>query len=138
MPSPGDLSKPGLKPTSPALTGGFFTSVPLGKPLRLGPTFFIGLMSRNSNLSLAFMNIALESLDCFISLQSSHASSSSSSFFFFKSKKLTLKQTGNFVLLVVTTRVLLSSFTWKSSRIFYFWFFYLSYLHSAFMLFKSK
>ena len=82
MPSPGDLSNPGLKPTSPALTGGFYTSVPLGKPLRLGPTFFIGLMSRNSNLSLAFMNIALESLDCFISLQSSHASSSS--FFFLK------------------------------------------------------
>ena len=102
MPSPGDLSNPGLKPTSSALTGGFFTSVPLGKPLRLGPTVLIGLMARNSNLSLAFMNIALESLACFISLQSTHAS------FFFLKQKLTLKQTENFVLLVVTNSSLAS------------------------------
>ena len=29
--SPGDLSDPGIKPTSPALAGGFFTVEPPGK-----------------------------------------------------------------------------------------------------------
>ena len=32
FPSPGDLPDPGIKPTSPALTGGFFTTEPPGKP----------------------------------------------------------------------------------------------------------
>ena len=31
LPSPGDLSDPGLKPTSPALVGGFFTTESPGK-----------------------------------------------------------------------------------------------------------
>ena len=31
FPSPGDLSDPGIEPTSPALTGRFFTTVPTGK-----------------------------------------------------------------------------------------------------------
>ena len=34
-PSPGDLPHPGIKPlslVSPALSGGFFTATPLGKP----------------------------------------------------------------------------------------------------------
>ena len=31
---PGDLSDPGIKPVSPALAGGFFTTEPPGKPLR--------------------------------------------------------------------------------------------------------
>ena len=30
--SPGDLPKPGMEPSSPALTGGFFTTEPPGKP----------------------------------------------------------------------------------------------------------
>ena len=30
FPSPGDLPKPGIEPTSPALAGGFFTTEPLG------------------------------------------------------------------------------------------------------------
>ena len=30
VPSPEDLSDPGMKPTSPALVGGFFTTEPLG------------------------------------------------------------------------------------------------------------
>jgi len=30
--SPGDLPNPGIKPTSPALAGGFFTTEPPGKP----------------------------------------------------------------------------------------------------------
>ena len=29
---PGDLPKPGIEPTSPALAGTFFTTVPPGKP----------------------------------------------------------------------------------------------------------
>ena len=32
FPFPGDLPDPGIKPTSPALTGGFFTTEPPGKP----------------------------------------------------------------------------------------------------------
>ena len=38
FPTPGDLPDPGIEPTSlvsPALAGGFFTSVPLGKPKEL-------------------------------------------------------------------------------------------------------
>ena len=34
FPSPGDLPSPGIKPAYPALTGGFFTIVPPGKPPR--------------------------------------------------------------------------------------------------------
>ena len=32
IPSPGDLPDSGIKPTFPALTGGFFTTEPPGKP----------------------------------------------------------------------------------------------------------
>ena len=32
FPSPGDLLKPGIKPASPALAGGFFTAEPREKP----------------------------------------------------------------------------------------------------------
>ena len=31
FPSPGDLPSPGIEPTSPELTGGFFTTESLGK-----------------------------------------------------------------------------------------------------------
>ena len=34
FPSPGDLPDPGVKPTSPALAGGFFVTETPGKPLR--------------------------------------------------------------------------------------------------------
>ena len=34
--SPEDFPDPGIKPTSPTLAGGFFTTVPPGKPLCLG------------------------------------------------------------------------------------------------------
>ena len=37
FPSPGDLSDPGIEPASPALTGGFFTTEPPGKPGTLMP-----------------------------------------------------------------------------------------------------
>ena len=33
FPSPGDLPNPGMEPMSPASTGRFFTTEPLGKPL---------------------------------------------------------------------------------------------------------
>ena len=33
FPSPGDRPNPGIKPTSPDLAGGFFTTEPLGKPI---------------------------------------------------------------------------------------------------------
>ena len=33
FPPPGDLPNPGIKPASPALAGGFFTTEPLGKPI---------------------------------------------------------------------------------------------------------
>ena len=32
FPSPGNLSNPGIKPTSPALASGFFPTAPPGKP----------------------------------------------------------------------------------------------------------
>ena len=32
FPSPGELPHPGIKPTFPALAGGFFTTEPPGKP----------------------------------------------------------------------------------------------------------
>ena len=32
FPAPGDLLDPGIKPASPALAGGFFTTAPSGKP----------------------------------------------------------------------------------------------------------
>ena len=32
FPSPGDLTNPGIEPTSPELAGGFFTTEPPGKP----------------------------------------------------------------------------------------------------------
>ena len=34
-PSPGDLPNPGIEPVSPTLAGTFFTTEPLGKPLRI-------------------------------------------------------------------------------------------------------
>ena len=33
FPSPGDLPNPGIKPASPALAGGFFTTGPPGQPI---------------------------------------------------------------------------------------------------------
>ena len=39
FPSPGDLSHPGIKPASPALAGGFFTTKPPGKPMILPSKF---------------------------------------------------------------------------------------------------
>ena len=32
--SPGDLPNPGIEPASPALAGGFYTTEPLGKPIK--------------------------------------------------------------------------------------------------------
>ena len=47
FPSPGDLPNPGLKPRSPALAGGFFTTEPPGMPIMCLPTvIFIILYMR--------------------------------------------------------------------------------------------
>ena len=35
FPPPGDLSYPGIKPTSPALAGGFLTTEPSGKHIKM-------------------------------------------------------------------------------------------------------
>ena len=35
FPSPGDLPRSGMEPVSPALTGGFYTTEPPGKPRKL-------------------------------------------------------------------------------------------------------
>ena len=35
FPSPGDLPDPGIKPTSPALAGRFFTAESPGKPINM-------------------------------------------------------------------------------------------------------
>ena len=41
FPSPGDLPDPGIKPSSPALAGRFFTTEPLGKPcIKMTLSFF--------------------------------------------------------------------------------------------------
>ena len=41
LPSPGDLPDPGIEPMSQALAGGFFTTVPPGKP----PDIFLDLFN---------------------------------------------------------------------------------------------
>ena len=41
FPSPGDLPDPGIEPASPALTGGFFTTEPPGKPPVVGKWMLI-------------------------------------------------------------------------------------------------
>ena len=42
FPSPGDLPHPGIKSTSPSLAGGFFTTVPPGKPVVVFTTLILG------------------------------------------------------------------------------------------------
>ena len=46
-----DLPGPGLEPVSPALAGGFLTTVPSGKPL---PSFLKDSLSRSSWLTVFF------------------------------------------------------------------------------------
>ena len=45
FPSPEDLPDPGMEPASPALAGGFFTTEPPGKPLKLTDNNKILLLS---------------------------------------------------------------------------------------------
>ena len=45
IPTPVDLPDPGIKLTSPALAGGFFTTEPSEKPLSLHTPFFIALIT---------------------------------------------------------------------------------------------
>ena len=46
FPSPGDLPDPGIEHTSPALAGGFFISVPPGKPSQYFQFNSVQLLSR--------------------------------------------------------------------------------------------
>jgi len=46
FPPPGDLPHPGTEPKSSALVGGFFTTVPPGKPLRA--------QQKGANISINF------------------------------------------------------------------------------------
>ena len=41
FPPSGDLSDPGIKPMSPALAGGFFTTEPVGKPNYINTWIYI-------------------------------------------------------------------------------------------------
>ena len=55
FPSPGDLSNPGIESVSPALTGGFFPTVPPGKPFKYGCQICFGylvtwIVIKNRNL----------------------------------------------------------------------------------------
>ena len=45
LPSPGDLPDPGVKPMSPALSGGFLTPEPPGKPLGIDIYTYYGLLT---------------------------------------------------------------------------------------------
>ena len=71
IPSPGDLPNPGIKPLFPALAGGFFTTVPPGKPVLVGasPLF--------SDLEIQVFQIFFEKstvLYCLPSLSFAHLS----------------------------------------------------------------
>ena len=57
FPTPGDLLDPGIKPTSPALADGFFTTAPSGKP---------GLFLVNGNIGLMGSFTQLRKKVCFL------------------------------------------------------------------------
>ena len=44
LPSPGDLSYPGIEPTFPASADGFFTTEPFGKPKHLLHVFYVQVL----------------------------------------------------------------------------------------------
>ena len=55
FPSPGDLPHPGIKPMSPALAGGFFSTERTGKQVRVPPLLFNSMVSGcTSHLNLSF------------------------------------------------------------------------------------
>ena len=53
--SPGDLPDPGIKPTSPAVAGGFFTTMPLGDPISGS-----GTLKRNKRDINSFLQVLLK------------------------------------------------------------------------------
>ena len=64
FPSPGDLPDPGIKPTSPASAGRFFTTEPYGKPTGImgNPHLFpviVLFIEYFQQLSLVFWNVIL-------------------------------------------------------------------------------
>ena len=56
-----DLPEPGIEPMSPALAGGFLTSVPPGKP----PTFVICVLFYDSHSFFKIKKIFLLEYSCF-------------------------------------------------------------------------
>ena len=74
FPSSGDLSDPGIKPTSPALAAGFFTTEPPGKPLsafmnqQIPRREKIGEWKLISELSPAFWDVRPTGRSCLGSL----------------------------------------------------------------------
>ena len=63
FPSPGDLPRPGIEPTSPALVGGFFTTEPPGKPLQCVGSQVIMLYTLNIyNLFVDYSSIKLKKI----------------------------------------------------------------------------
>ena len=58
FPPPGDLPDPGIQPASPSLTGGFFTTEPLGsKPSVIGIYFYFSEGQPADQLFLASLSI---------------------------------------------------------------------------------
>ena len=52
LPSPGDLPDPGIKPVSPALVCGFFTTEPPGKPFNVSTSFSIWKLFHRGHILL--------------------------------------------------------------------------------------
>ena len=66
FPSPRDVPDPGIKPVSPALAGGFFTTEPQGKPhlyILYIYIFFLNYFGFQKNISFCFVDYA-KAFDC--------------------------------------------------------------------------
>ena len=59
FPSLGDLPNPGIEPALPALTGGFFTAEPLGKPFQSNTLLQLSENGKEDPSPPAFLSAAL-------------------------------------------------------------------------------
>ena len=55
FPPPGDLPDPGIKPVSPTLAGGFFTTEPPGKPFTGRPSIILDSVLGESKVIWSFL-----------------------------------------------------------------------------------